>query len=91
MRTNHCPNLDAEAPTALMEFWAKQQNGRHALALFPEGGRGTMVATRDLANYASNKATAMLCRERGDIERATYYESICDRIYAQLADDFKSW
>jgi glycine cleavage system protein P-like pyridoxal-binding family len=84
------PNLDAEEGDALMAFWARHQRGRHAKVLFPEGGRGTVSATAALANYASNKATAISCRERGDILAAQLYEGIADRIYASLPD-FARW
>ena len=47
-------------------------------------GAGHVKATRDLGNYACNKAVAMACRERGEIQTAEIYESICERIYARL-------
>lgn len=84
------PNLDAEESDALMDFWARHQRGRHVKVLFPEGGRGTVSATAELANYASNKATAISCRKRGDILAAKMYEDIADRIYARLPD-FARW
>ena len=78
------PNLDAMTHDQLMAFWFKHQSGRNARDLFPEGGKGTRTATGDLACYASNKATAMVCRERGSISVALQYEQIADRIYREL-------
>lgn len=77
-------NLDAMEPDALMAFWAKHQRGRAYRDLFPQGGRGTKRAAADLANYAANKATAMRERSQGRIQTALQYESICERIYADL-------
>jgi len=69
---------------ALMSFWGRHQGGRASRELFPDGGAGTRRATAELANYASNKATAMRCRLAGDIGAALTYEGICERIYAAL-------
>lgn len=79
-------NLDCETPETLMQFWFRHQSGRAYRDLFPQGGRGTKRATADLANYASNKATAMRCRAGGDINGALMYEGIADRIYAGLPE-----
>lgn len=87
---SNVPNLDAEEATALLIFWNRHQGGRNARDLFPEGGKGTLRATADLANYASNKATAMQCRRRGDITAALMYEDIADRIYNDLPS-FARW
>lgn len=84
-------NLDCANQDYLMSFWAHYQRGRHHKQLFPEGGRGTSRATADLACYASNKATAMSCRLRGDINTAIMYEGICDRIYAALPEWARGW
>ncbi len=86
---NTIPNLDAMAHDDLTAFWARHQRGWKARTLFPQGGKGTQRATWDLANYAINKATAMSCRERGDIQTALMYEGIADRIYADLPDAAK--
>lgn len=83
MRAN-TPNLDAESIDDLMTFWNKHQSGRASRELFPDGGRGSKTATADLANYASNKATAMRCRLAGNITGALQYEGICDRIFDRL-------
>jgi hypothetical protein len=57
-----------------------------ARKLFPLNPNGRVRAVRDLHNYAANRATAMICRERGEITTALQYESICDRIYDSLPD-----
>ena len=85
-------NLDCMEASALMVFWNANRRGPKAnrIALFGRTGRGTVRALKDCANYASNKATAMQCRARGDIKTALMYESICDRIY-QTLPDFARW
>lgn len=85
------PNFDAMTQEELMNFWACYSRcGRKKAAELIGGARkGYTKLTRDLANYASNKATAMWCRERGDIERAQMYEKVCDRIYDGLPVDLK--
>ena len=76
--------LDGADADSLMAFWNRYQRGRHYRDFFPGGGKGTKRATADLANYASNKATAMGCRARGDAAGALMYEGIADRIYKGL-------
>lgn len=83
---NNVPNLDGQTPADLLEFWHRHNRGRKVRELFPTGGKGSRRATADLANYASNKATAMQCRLRGDIAVALSYETICDRIYSELPE-----
>jgi len=83
-------NLDCMEPDELMAFWSRHQRGRQYRELFPDGGKGTRRATADLANYASNIATAKRCRLRGDIETALMYEKIADRIYESLPS-FAQW
>jgi hypothetical protein len=78
------PNFDAMEPHELMAFWQAHQNGRRFAELFPGRPAGTRRAVADLANYAANKATAIACRMRGDIQTALQYEDICDRIYNDL-------
>jgi hypothetical protein len=84
------PNLDCMPDGELMTFWAKHQNGRAYRLLFPQGGKGTKRAAADLANYASNLATARSCRGRGDIVTAQMYEGVCERIYTGLPT-FARW
>ena len=86
-------NLDGMFPDELMEFWAKTNRQRPiklARELFPEKPKGYVKAVRELGFYASNKATAMNCRERGDINTALMYEGICERIYTSLPE-FARW
>lgn len=81
------PNLDCMPDDELMSFWQKHQGGRAYRELFNAdqyGGGLCQNATADLANYASNLATARACRLRGDIATAQMYEGICDRIYSKL-------
>lgn len=76
--------FDKMSPEELTRFWYKHQRGRGYRVLFPDGGAGSKRATADLANYASNKATAMQCRKRKDIDSARMYERIADDIYSTL-------
>lgn len=80
------PNLDAMSSDELLQFWLTHQRGRNYRELFPNGGKGTKSATWQLAHYASNRATAMSCRLRGEILAATVYEGILDRIYRELPE-----
>lgn len=99
------PNLDCEGvffndPALLREYgrqlrargmWTSSRASKaRALELFPDRPRGYMVATSLLSHYASNKATAMERRLRGDIQVALMYEGICERIYAQLPE-YAKW
>ena len=81
-------NLDGETDPDLMEFWsvASRNPGIVGKLLFPSQNKGRMRATRDLANYASNKATAMTCRVRGDIQAAKIYEHCADLCYNDLPE-----
>jgi hypothetical protein len=77
-------DLDERDTDTLMAFWFRYQSGRHYRELFPDGGKGSKRATADLANYASNQGVAKSCRLRGDVNTALMYESIAERIYANL-------
>jgi len=84
-------NLDGMYPDDLMAFWYRASRGwATARELFPDRPTGYVSATRDLANYASNKATAMRLREAGNIQAAFRYETIADRIYDSLPE-FARW
>lgn len=83
------PNFDAMPPTELMNFWFDHQRGRNSKDIFPDGGKGSRTITARLAGYASNKATAMRCRENGQIVAALVYERICDDIYNRLPKEVK--
>ncbi len=84
------PNLDAMDHDELMEFWMKHQRGRRRKDL-GLSGPGSVNTTGDLACYAVNKATAITCRLRGDINAAVIYEGIADRIYSRLPDSARRW
>ncbi len=88
----HAPNFDAMTRAELSKFDVEVRYNpiRTARGLFPLRQPGYVRAARDLANYASNKAAAMLCREIGTIDSALMYEGICDRIYDGLPD-FARW
>ena len=86
------PNLDSLNKDALWTFWREHDHAsrQKAAFLFPEQPKGYIRATRDLANYAANKATAMACRAGGRIAVAQDYERMCDSIYYRLPD-FAQW
>lgn len=86
------PNLDAQPRDELLSFdgYCRGLPVKTARQLFPERPDGYVRATRDLGNYASNKAAAMYCRERGDTIGAQNYETICERIYKKLPP-FARW
>lgn len=81
------PNLDGEDSETLMDFWnVARHSVKLARQLFPGRTKGHVEATGKLAGYASNKATAMTCRARGDIQAALCYERICETIYNDLPE-----
>lgn len=81
------PNLDGYNKDTLMDFWNVARHGRKmAKLLFSGKPKNYVKVTQTLANYASNKATAMACRERGDIQAALIYEKICNNIYTDLPE-----
>jgi hypothetical protein len=61
-----------------------------ARVLFPGRPKGFVRATKDLGRYAWNQGTAMRLRLTGDVNLASDYEAICDRIYAGLPE-FARW
>ncbi len=85
-------NLDGESITNLMEFWFRAQSHpiKMGRLIFPSTPKGYATATKNLANYAANKATAMRCRLAGKIEAAICYELICEGIYDRLPK-FAKW
>ncbi len=82
---NHIPNLDAMTPEDLMDFWITHHRGTNGLRLGITG-KGSRGIITNLANYAANKATAIKERERGRINSAREYESICESIYLSLPE-----
>lgn len=84
------PNLDAMGKEALMAFWKKYQQisrRKDCAELIGDRRKGYTTIAKDLGAYAVNKATAISCRLRGDIQAAQIYELICDSIYADLPED----
>jgi hypothetical protein len=86
-------NLDGMNEEDLWAFWKKTNSVRpisFARQLFALAPKGYVRATKDLGHYASNKATAMMCRRQGAIQSALQYEGIADRIYAKLPE-YSRW
>lgn len=82
-------NLDCCEPADLWALWKRTNSVRpisFAKQLFPLRPKGYVRATKDLGNYASNKAVAMDLRLKGQIQGALSYEAICERIYNQLPE-----
>lgn len=85
-------NLDCEVGSGdLWELWhAVYCMPRIAARIFfphsPDRPRHYVAITSWLGAYASNKATAMDCRLRGDSQAATCYETICEQIYDRLPE-----
>lgn len=80
------PNLDAQTPDLLMEFWYLSRWPRVlALRLFGQV-KGNSGSVSRLGAYAANKACAMRLREKGAIDRAACYETICEGIYESLPE-----
>lgn len=84
------PNLDAMSKEDLMAFWMKYQNisrRKDCAELIGDRRKGYTTIAKDLGAYAVNKATAIGCRLRGDIQAAQIYERICDSIYDGIPED----
>lgn len=91
LRTHAGPdgiNMDAIPQDDLMMIWhgIYCHPVRMARILFPDRPKGYVRATCDMGHYASNKATAMGCRLRGEINSALTYEGICESIYSRLPE-----
>lgn len=91
MTMSQVPNLDAMTPDDLMAFWKRyaRPTRRDAEALVGDRRPGFTTISGSLAGYASNKATAMRCRERGEVQAALVYEKICETIYGELPSDVR--
>jgi hypothetical protein len=88
--TNTVPNLDAMPESELMAFWSRYHRPTRKDAAALVGKRkGYIGLAQTLANYAVNKATAMTCRLRGDINAAQVYEHACDLCYDRLPEDLR--
>lgn len=87
---NDVPNFDGMTSNELWDFWKKYHRARRKDAEKLVGRRkGFTRIAAQLAAYASNKATAMDCRRRGDITAAQVYETICNNIYDRLPSDLR--
>ncbi len=85
---SNVPNLDCLSSEELMDLWFRYSRATRKEAADLVGRRkGYTSIVGDLAHYAANKATAMSCRLRGEIQSALIYEGICDRIYDRLPPD----
>lgn len=86
-------NLDGQNHDDLWAFWKETNSVRpvkKARQLFPSRPTGYVTATKQLGNYACNKAVAMKCRGEGQIQAALTYETICENIYKALPQ-FAKW
>jgi hypothetical protein len=75
----------------LMSFWARyhRPSRKDAELLIGDRRKGFTTIASSLANYACNKAVAMSCRLKGDMQAAAIYETHCDMIYDRLPFDIK--
>jgi hypothetical protein len=89
--SNNIPNLDAMSADDLMAFWARYNRSSRtdAAELIGDRRKGFTNIAAALANYACNKAVAMQCRERGDIQAAEIYEYNTDLSYNRLPEDLR--
>lgn len=86
------PNLDCMTETDLMSFWQLHHCGRNrkaAQSLIGDRRKGYTKLAGNLAAYACNKASAMACRLRGDIQTASIYEHHCELLYWELPTDLR--
>lgn len=74
-------NLDDEYEVQDFIAVHGQIRGRALAARLGLIGLGSVRAATALSCYAWNKMTAISLRKQGNINRALYYEKICDRIY----------
>lgn len=82
-------NLDGMNADELWKIWQETYSVRPiriARQWFADKPKGYVLAAKNIGHYASSKATAMMCRDRGDIQAAMMYEAICDRIYDRLPE-----
>lgn len=85
------PNLDAMDACDLWNFGIRaEMHPRIVARELAFSGKRSVRASKDLGHYAVNKSVAMQCRLKGDIQAASIYEAICDRIYDGLPS-FARW
>jgi hypothetical protein len=82
-------NLDCCDAEHLMVFWAIFHRPTRSDAEMLVGDRrpGFTNIAATLAAYACDKATAIGCRERGDIRAAEIYERHCELTYERIPAD----
>jgi ribosomal protein L40E len=76
-------NLDVMSKNDLYDLYLEIENHSRLSA------KKYNLPHADIVNikcYAINKFTATVCRERGKIQEAQQYESICQNIYNRLSD-----
>ncbi len=78
--------MDDREEAALMAFWDRVRCHpvRVARSLFPARNAGYVVATRDIAAYAANKAAMLRCASRTQTPGVECYRIIMASIYADL-------
>jgi hypothetical protein len=88
---NTVPNLDCMPADELRAFCGRYHRAsrKDAEALVGDRRKGFTTVAAALANYAINKATAMGCREKGDITAAHVYENACDLCYKRIPEDLR--
>lgn len=86
------PNLDdGLTQKELMLFWKRYSRASRADAerLIGDRRKGFTSIAATLANYACNKAVAMTCRLKGDINAASTYEQHAELCYERLPADLR--
>jgi hypothetical protein len=88
---NKVPNLDGMSDADLMAFWKRYRRPKRkdAAELIGDTRKGYTNLASLLAAYAVNKATAMTCRAKGDIQGAETYEHGCRLVYERLPQDLR--
>lgn len=88
---NQIPNFDAMPESELMDFWSRyhRPTRKDAEALIGDRRKGFTTIAATLASYACNKAVAMGCRAKGDIQAAEVYEHACELSYQRLPEDLR--
>jgi len=88
---NTIPNLDCMSSDELMAFWKRyhRPSRKDAAELIGERRKGYTTLASELACYACNKAVAMDCRLKGNIQSALVYERCAELSYERLPDDLR--
>lgn len=90
-RYDAVPNLDDMTHEDITHFALVYQrpSRKDAQRLIGDRRKGFTTLCGSLSGYAWNKATAMTCRMKGDIQAALVYEQICESIYNRLPEDLR--